>query len=47
MTPEERARSLRLHLSDGTEVPVPPGPVPDEEPYDAKSAGTDTAPSTV
>ena len=32
MTPEERARSLLLPFSDGTEVLIPPGLVPDEEP---------------
>ena len=47
MTPDERARTLLLPISDGTEVLVPPDLVPDEEPDDAGSVGTDTVPSTV
>ena len=47
MTPDERARSLLLPILDGTEVLVPPHIVPDEEPYDAGSVGTDTVPSPI
>ena len=47
MTPDERARSLLLPISDGTEVLVPLDMVPDEEPDDAGSVGTDTVPSTI